>query len=158
MGRIWQRLKTATPADQFDKLLIEQRQWLKTYGPECGLPARGQPAPPQLANTLPCVSARIGERLTYLTGLEKGTAPAVAPVGISAGYAWKAGFTHGTAEAGVRNDADSLFLVSCPSGQLITAPSISYSTTRIVETGKAKSVAFTLIVDDTKERLYLTKQ
>ena len=156
MGRVWQRIKAATPPDQFEKLLADQRQWLKAYGPECGLPARGQPAPQQLAAAMPCVSARIDERLAFLAGLEKPIAPAAPPAG-TASYAWTKGFAQGTFEAGVLNDADSRLYVTCPSGQLDTSPSISYSTTKAVETGTAESVAFTLIIDDTKERLYLRR-
>lgn len=152
MAQVWQRLKAATPADQFNALLADQRQWLKTYGTECGLPAKGQPSAQQIAKAAPCVRTRIDERLKHLTGLEQAPArPA------TAGYAWKAGFAQGTVEASIRNDADSALTVACPSGQLETAPSIVYSTFRPLEASKGSPSAFTLIIDETKERLYLTK-
>jgi uncharacterized protein len=150
MGQVWQRIKAATPADQFSALLADQRQWLKSYGTECGLPSKGQPTEQQIAKAAPCVSARINERLKYLTGLDK---PVARPA--SAGYAWKTGFAQGIFEVSIRNDADSVFTVTCPSGQLDTAPSISYSTFRQLDASKGNASAFTLIIDDTKERLYL---
>lgn len=151
MGQVWQRLKAALPADEFNTLLSEQRQWLKSYGTECGLPPKGQPTEQQIAKATPCIRDRIDARLKYLTGLEK---PRTASA--SAGYAWKTGFAQGTAEALIRNDADSTFTVSCPSGQIETAPSFVYSTFRQLE-AKDAPIAFSLIIDDTKERLYLKR-
>lgn len=142
MGRVWRRIKAATPADQFAPLLADQREWVKTYGPSCGLPAKGPPDARRIAEAAPCISARVGERLAYLKGVEAGAAASDA-----ANREWTRGFAQGTVEAGVRNAAGGAFTISCPFGQLETAPMMAFKASSGDERGETGAPAFTLLVD-----------
>jgi hypothetical protein len=49
-----------------DRVKIAQRAWIKSYGPGCGLPAKGQPSAAQMTQSRACVLNAINQRINDL--------------------------------------------------------------------------------------------
>ncbi len=56
----------AARAAKGDSVKSEQWDWIKRYGPDCGLPLRGRPAPEQIEGAKSCVQAAIEKRIVEL--------------------------------------------------------------------------------------------
>lgn len=56
----------AARAVRGDDVKIAQRAWAKSYGPNCGLPAKGQPTPAEIRATHDCVARAINQRTSTL--------------------------------------------------------------------------------------------
>lgn len=53
----------AARAVRGDDMKTEQRAWAKTYGPSCGLPAKGRPSPALISASQNCVAQAIRQRI-----------------------------------------------------------------------------------------------
>jgi hypothetical protein len=56
----------AARAARGDDVKTAQRAWVKSYGPSCGLPAKGQPSPTEIRASRDCVTKAISERTSAL--------------------------------------------------------------------------------------------
>ena len=56
----------AARASKGDEVKLSQRAWVKSYGPNCGLPAKGQPTSAQSLRARDCVLNAIKKRTTEL--------------------------------------------------------------------------------------------
>jgi len=62
----------AARASQGDEVKMAQREWSKSYGPNCGLPARGQPSSAESLRARDCVLNSMNKRTAYLQSLVGG--------------------------------------------------------------------------------------
>ena len=56
----------AAYAARGDAVKSEQWDWIKRYGPDCGLPLRGRPSPDLIDGAAPCVGAAMERRIHEL--------------------------------------------------------------------------------------------
>jgi len=56
----------AARAARGDDVKTEEREWMKRFGPDCGLPYRGRPAPELIEGARACVQAAMEKRIAAL--------------------------------------------------------------------------------------------
>jgi uncharacterized protein YecT (DUF1311 family) len=56
----------AALAAKGDAVKSERWEWIKRYGPDCGLPLRGRPAPDQIKGAAGCVRDAMEQRIREL--------------------------------------------------------------------------------------------
>jgi uncharacterized protein YecT (DUF1311 family) len=62
----------AAHASGGDEVKLSQREWVRSYGPACGLPARGEPSSAEALRARDCVLNAINKRTAYLKSLAGG--------------------------------------------------------------------------------------